>query len=127
MMCVRHLFFYLSNGCRWCIRLTISQWLGACNPLRSAALATFWIYDYVCSLHEEWTFLLRSRWTKAKVLYIIARYLPFFFITAELYLTFALNENPNKCRTLVNIYSCFGMISLFCSECMSPPPATYTC
>ncbi|KAG1738019.1 hypothetical protein EDB19DRAFT_922160 [Suillus lakei] len=82
------------------------------------ALATVWTYDYVCSLHEEWTFLLRSRWTKVKALYIIVRYLPFCFITADLYLTFAPNENPDKYRTLINIYSCFGVISLICSECV---------
>ncbi|KAG1741986.1 hypothetical protein EDB19DRAFT_2024497 [Suillus lakei] len=80
------------------------------------ALVTFWIYDYVCSLHEEWTFLLRSRWTKVKVLYIMARYLPFLFVIADLHLTFVPNEDPNICRTLINIYSCFGVISLVCSE-----------
>ncbi|KAG1741984.1 hypothetical protein EDB19DRAFT_1827907 [Suillus lakei] len=45
------------------------------------------IYDYVYSLHGQWTFLLRSRWTK-------------------------------KCRTLINICSCFTAISLCCSECI---------
>ncbi|KAG1738021.1 hypothetical protein EDB19DRAFT_922059 [Suillus lakei] len=83
----------------------------------STALATFWTYDYACSLHEEWIFLLRSRWTKIKTLYIIARYFPFCFITANLYLTFAPNENPDKCRMLINTYSCFGVISIICSEC----------
>ncbi|KAG1738018.1 hypothetical protein EDB19DRAFT_1909460 [Suillus lakei] len=81
------------------------------------ALATFWTYDYVCSLHEEWTFLLRSRWTKVKALYIIARYVPFCFIIEGLYLTFVSDEDLNQCRTLINIYSCFGVISLICSEC----------
>ncbi|KAG2354254.1 hypothetical protein BDR07DRAFT_621655 [Suillus spraguei] len=28
-----------------------------------------WIHDYACSLHEEWTFLLRSDWSKVKCLY----------------------------------------------------------
>ncbi|KAG1738000.1 hypothetical protein EDB19DRAFT_1909443 [Suillus lakei] len=31
--------------------------------------------------------------------------------------TFASNEDPDKCRMLINIYSCFGVISLVCSEC----------
>ncbi|KAG2100060.1 hypothetical protein BD769DRAFT_1510325, partial [Suillus cothurnatus] len=43
-----------------------------------------------------WKFLRRSRWTKVKALYIIARY---------------------KCKILVNIYSSLGVISLTCSEC----------
>ncbi|KAG1831156.1 hypothetical protein DFJ58DRAFT_252154 [Suillus subalutaceus] len=28
------------------------------------SLATFWAYDYVCSFHEEWNFMCRSRWTE---------------------------------------------------------------
>ncbi|KAG1785244.1 uncharacterized protein HD556DRAFT_149374 [Suillus plorans] len=82
------------------------------------AQATFWTYDYVCCLHEEWTFLRQSRWTRVKVIYIFARYVPFFSMTMGLYMTFAPVENPNKCRVLINIYSCFGLISLTCSECI---------
>ncbi|KAG2047210.1 hypothetical protein BDR06DRAFT_120275 [Suillus hirtellus] len=80
-------------------------------------LATFWTYDYISLLHEEWSFLLQSRWTKLKALYIVARYIPFFFIATDLYMIFTPNENPDKCRMLINIYSCFGVISLTCSEC----------
>ncbi|KAG0701929.1 hypothetical protein DFH29DRAFT_924602 [Suillus ampliporus] len=29
-----------------------------------SSAATFWTYDYTCSLHQELTFLLRSHWTK---------------------------------------------------------------
>ncbi|KAG2143406.1 uncharacterized protein EDB93DRAFT_1155994 [Suillus bovinus] len=80
------------------------------------SMATFWIYDYVCSLNEEWTFLCRSRWTKVKVLYIIARYVPFLFVITNIFLNFDPNENPKKCKILVDIYSSFGVISLACSE-----------
>ncbi|KIK41363.1 hypothetical protein CY34DRAFT_214395 [Suillus luteus UH-Slu-Lm8-n1] len=82
------------------------------------ALATFWAYDYICLLDEEWTFLLRSRWMKGKILYIIARHAPFFFITTDLYLIFAPNENFDKCRVLINISSCFGVMAFICSECL---------
>ncbi|KAG2080566.1 hypothetical protein BD769DRAFT_1555240, partial [Suillus cothurnatus] len=44
-----------------------------------------------------WKFLRRSRWTKVKALYIIARYVPFLFIITDIY--------------------CLGVISLTCSEC----------
>ncbi|KAG1842624.1 hypothetical protein F4604DRAFT_1960835 [Suillus subluteus] len=81
------------------------------------SMATFWIYDYVCSLHEELKFLRQSRWTKVKVLYIIARYVPFLFIITDIYLNFSPIENPKKCKILVNIYSSLGIISLTCSEC----------
>ncbi|KAG2082582.1 hypothetical protein BD769DRAFT_1683099 [Suillus cothurnatus] len=79
-------------------------------------MATFWTYDYICSLHEEWTYLLQSRWTKVKVLYIIARYVPF-FIAMDLYLTMAPNENVNKCQISINTATSLSLISLTCSEC----------
>ncbi|KAG2139596.1 uncharacterized protein EDB93DRAFT_698475 [Suillus bovinus] len=77
---------------------------------------TFWTYDYICLLDEEWTYLLQSCWTRVKALYIIARYGPIFSLILTLYLSFAPNEDLNKCRTLIEVYSCFGMISLACSE-----------
>ncbi|KAG1809176.1 uncharacterized protein BJ212DRAFT_620696 [Suillus subaureus] len=79
--------------------------------------ATFWTYDFVCSLHEEWTFLLRSRWTKVKGLYTIARYVPFVLIILDLCLALTQNENPKKCQILNNISSFFAVISLTFSEC----------
>ncbi|KAG2155253.1 uncharacterized protein EDB93DRAFT_93040 [Suillus bovinus] len=35
------------------------------------SVATFWIYDYACCVHEEWRFLLKSRWTKMKGLDLV--------------------------------------------------------
>ncbi|KAG1800562.1 hypothetical protein EV424DRAFT_424103 [Suillus variegatus] len=79
--------------------------------------ATFWTYDYACSLHEEWTFLLRSHWSKMKGLYIVTRYLPFIILITDLYMSFTPNENPGKCGMLANISLGFGMILAICSEC----------
>ncbi|KAG1844397.1 hypothetical protein C8R48DRAFT_735666 [Suillus tomentosus] len=56
-------------------------------------MATFWIYDYACSLHEEWSFLLQSHWSKMKGLYIVTRYLPFILLITNLYMSFTPNEN----------------------------------
>ncbi|KAG1833266.1 hypothetical protein DFJ58DRAFT_228353 [Suillus subalutaceus] len=81
------------------------------------SMATFWTYDYICSLHEEWTFLLRSRWTKVKALYITARYVPFLIATVNLYLAMDPNDNANKCQILMNIITSLSLISLTCSEC----------
>ncbi|KAG2749468.1 hypothetical protein P692DRAFT_201482701 [Suillus brevipes Sb2] len=82
----------------------------------SVSMTTFWIYDYVCSLHEEWTFLRLSRWTKVKGLYIITRYIPFLVLIADLYLYFAPNETPDRCRMVISIYACLTVISVLCSE-----------
>ncbi|KAG1810980.1 uncharacterized protein BJ212DRAFT_579736 [Suillus subaureus] len=92
-----------------------------------ASMATFWIYDYACSLHEEWTFLLRSRWNKVKGLYIVTRYLPFILLTMNLYLSFTTKDNPGKCRMLVNIDSVIGMVSAIFSECIFHSLALYVC
>ncbi|KAG1810923.1 uncharacterized protein BJ212DRAFT_576088 [Suillus subaureus] len=80
------------------------------------SITTFWTYDYVCSLHEEWRFLLDSHWTKVKGLYIVTRYLPFLLLATNMYLSFIPNETPSKCRVLDNICSGFGILSAVCSE-----------
>ncbi|KAG1794583.1 uncharacterized protein HD556DRAFT_1536076 [Suillus plorans] len=82
-----------------------------------ASTATFWTYDYACSLHEEWTFLLRSHWSKMKGLYIVTRYLPFIFLATNLYMSVTPNENPAKCRVLANIESGLGIALVILSEC----------
>ncbi|KAG2075857.1 hypothetical protein BDR04DRAFT_802851 [Suillus decipiens] len=74
------------------------------------------IYDYACSLHEEWTFLRRSEWRNVKALYIAARYLPFILLTVILYQYFTPNENPDNCRMLSNICSGLSILSAICSE-----------
>ncbi|KAG1840623.1 hypothetical protein F4604DRAFT_434934 [Suillus subluteus] len=66
---------------------------------------------------SKWTFLLRSRWTKVKGLYIIARYVPFVLIILDLCLALAQTENPKKCQILNNISTFFAVISLTFSEC----------
>ncbi|KAG2054109.1 hypothetical protein BDR06DRAFT_1021089 [Suillus hirtellus] len=80
------------------------------------SMATFWTYDYACSLHEEWSFLLRSRWGKMKALYIVTRYLPFIFLATDLYLYCTPNENPSKCRVLENTESGLGIVLVIVSE-----------
>ncbi|KAG1728323.1 hypothetical protein EDB19DRAFT_1832778 [Suillus lakei] len=61
-------------------------------------------HQYMCTQRQLvtfwWTFLLRSRWTKIKSLYIIARYAPFFLITVYLWLSLAQDENSSECQTL---------------------------
>ncbi|KAG2124625.1 hypothetical protein DEU56DRAFT_983545 [Suillus clintonianus] len=79
-------------------------------------MATFWTYDYAHSVCEEWTLLLHSRWTKVKGLYIITRHVPFVILAIELYQQLTPNENLDKCRMSLNLYSLFGIISVACSE-----------
>ncbi|KAG1794587.1 uncharacterized protein HD556DRAFT_1527034 [Suillus plorans] len=86
------------------------------------SMATFWTYDYACSLHEEWKFLLRSRWGKMKALYIVTRYLPFIFLATDLYLYCTPNENPSKCRVLENTESGLGIVLVIVSESISRSP-----
>ncbi|KAG2038803.1 hypothetical protein BDR03DRAFT_953617 [Suillus americanus] len=80
------------------------------------SITTFWTYDYVCSLHEEWRFLLVSHWTKVKGLYIVTRYVPFLLLATNLYLSFIPNETPGKFRVLDNINTGLGLLSAVCSE-----------
>ncbi|KAG2038798.1 hypothetical protein BDR03DRAFT_953583 [Suillus americanus] len=80
-------------------------------------MATFWVYDYACSLHEEWSFLLRSHWSKVKCLYIVTRYLPFIILTISLYLGFIPSGNSDKCRMFYDINTGLCIVSVICSEC----------
>ncbi|KAG1721741.1 hypothetical protein EDB19DRAFT_2029520 [Suillus lakei] len=131
---------YLLNdsACRQTIRLTISRQRRVCSSLQCVSflsirgrvilsnpcahqcvyisITTFWTYDYICSLHEEWRFLLVSHRTKVKGLYIVTRYVPFLLLATNLYLSFIPNETPSKCRVLDNICSGFGILSAVCSE-----------
>ncbi|KAJ8588166.1 hypothetical protein M405DRAFT_820153 [Rhizopogon salebrosus TDB-379] len=81
------------------------------------SMATFWTYDYFCSVRKEWTFLLQSRWTKVKGLFILTRYTPFLLLIVHLYLSLVPNETPDKCQLLNNISSAFSLISVISSEC----------
>ncbi|KAG1884029.1 hypothetical protein F4604DRAFT_233393 [Suillus subluteus] len=82
-------------------------------------MVTIWIYDYACSLDEEWTFLLQSRWSKIKGLYIVTRYLPSILLAANLYLNVTSNDSENSCKcwVLANIDSGVGVASVIFSEC----------
>ncbi|KAG1751936.1 hypothetical protein EDD22DRAFT_850671 [Suillus occidentalis] len=71
------------------------------------------LYGYVCSLHEEWTFLRLSRWTKVKALYIITRYIPFLVLITDIYQFFAPNETINRCRMVINIYALFFVLRTY--------------
>ncbi|KAG2104283.1 hypothetical protein BD769DRAFT_1676267 [Suillus cothurnatus] len=82
----------------------------------SVSMATIWVYDYACSLHEEWTFLLRSQWSKMKSLYIVTRYPPSIFLTVNLYSSFSSNDNSSKCRVSGNMDSGLGVALVVFSE-----------
>ncbi|KAG1829870.1 hypothetical protein EV424DRAFT_1535581 [Suillus variegatus] len=81
-------------------------------------MTTLWIYDYACSFHEELTFLLRSRWTKVKGLYVIARYLPFLILVTYQYRVGLTPNDPNKCRMVNNIIYFSSYRSLVPNACL---------
>ncbi|KAG2352896.1 hypothetical protein BDR07DRAFT_1497442 [Suillus spraguei] len=76
------------------------------------SIATFWAYDYACSLHEEWDFLLQSKWGKIKYLYIVTRYLPLILLTTILYQHFLSHETSGEYRRLNNIVTGTGIVHL---------------
>ncbi|KAG2124062.1 hypothetical protein DEU56DRAFT_759839, partial [Suillus clintonianus] len=74
-------------------------------------LALSYASDILAS--PKWKFLLQSRWSMVKALYIIARYVPFVLITVDVYLNFTPNENPNKCRIMIIVYSGFFVLRTY--------------
>ncbi|KAG1821886.1 uncharacterized protein BJ212DRAFT_1575050 [Suillus subaureus] len=81
------------------------------------SMATFWTYDYACSIREEGIFLFCSRWSKVKLLYVLTRYVPFLLFAAHLYMNFVPDETSDTCQFVNNICSGLSMISIICSEC----------
>ncbi|KAG2130796.1 uncharacterized protein EDB93DRAFT_73643 [Suillus bovinus] len=61
------------------------------------SVATFLIYDYACCVHEEWRFLLQSRWTKMKG-------------------GFTPNDNADKCRALDHVELGLDLVLILFSE-----------
>ncbi|KAG2069330.1 hypothetical protein BDR04DRAFT_711009 [Suillus decipiens] len=80
-------------------------------------MATFWCYDYMCSLHEEWTYLHRSDWNKVKGLYIVTRYLPLSLLAIVLRTSFNPNETLGRCLVLITLDSGLCIVLIFLSEC----------
>ncbi|OAX38985.1 hypothetical protein K503DRAFT_119287 [Rhizopogon vinicolor AM-OR11-026] len=80
------------------------------------SMATFWMYDYACSFHEESIFLLGCRWSRVKALYILTRYMPFLLFAVHLYTNFIPDETPDRCQFVNNICSTFSFMSIVCSE-----------
>jgi hypothetical protein len=66
------------------------------------------IASFIISMNmlPKWTFLLQSRWTKVKGLYIVARYIPFLLFTGHLYsastLSIHCSGDELTCHALVN-------------------------
>ncbi|KAG1773565.1 hypothetical protein EDD22DRAFT_208922 [Suillus occidentalis] len=81
-----------------------------------ASMATFWTYDYACSIQEEGMFLFCSRWRRVKLLYVVTRYVPFLLFAAHLYMNFVPDETSDTCQFVNNICSCFSLILFVCSE-----------
>ncbi|KAG2366885.1 hypothetical protein BDR07DRAFT_403867 [Suillus spraguei] len=80
------------------------------------SMATFWCHDYICSLHEEWTYLLRSDWSMLKGLYIVTRYLPFSLLAIVLWLGFDPNETLGGCSVLAIVKLVLSIALVFFSE-----------
>ncbi|KAG1738207.1 hypothetical protein EDB19DRAFT_905482 [Suillus lakei] len=81
------------------------------------SMATFWTYDYACSIREEGKFLLCSRRSRVKFLYIVTRYVPFLLFAANLYLNFAPDETLTTCQFVNNLCEALSLMAIVCSEC----------
>lgn len=82
-----------------------------------ASMATFWTYDYACSIRKEGIFLFCSRWSRVKLLYIVTRYVSFLLFSAHSHRNFVPDEISDTCQSVNNICSSLSMVSIVCSEC----------
>ncbi|KAH7924486.1 hypothetical protein BV22DRAFT_1129788 [Leucogyrophana mollusca] len=82
------------------------------------SVAAAWTLDYMLQLGDEIAFLGNTKWGKVKVLYCLARYVPFFLIGMNLYQSLKANLNPEMCHPLYEAGACLSGVSLVCSECI---------
>ncbi|KAG1789694.1 uncharacterized protein HD556DRAFT_1395743 [Suillus plorans] len=92
--------------------------IAGCSSKELAVLyTTLWTYDYVCSIHEEWTYLLQSHWGRMKGMYIVTRYLPFILLATDLYRAFRSSTHRADYQlTLVFHISSGTCMLVICSE-----------
>lgn len=80
------------------------------------ALVTLWAYDYVITLDEELSFLTRSTWRIVKYLYLVCRYVPFFYLTVVSSRSLASHPSLSMCQTLYSVNSYVGILIIVSAE-----------
>ncbi|KAH7915751.1 hypothetical protein BJ138DRAFT_1141204 [Hygrophoropsis aurantiaca] len=82
------------------------------------SVAVVWATDYVLQLGNEVVFLWSTRWGKTKILYCLARYIPFILIGMNLFQSLKPNLDPKMCHPLYEVGAGLSGLSLVCSECI---------
>ncbi|OJA16681.1 hypothetical protein AZE42_06974 [Rhizopogon vesiculosus] len=111
------------------------------------AVATFWTYDYVCSLHDEVrrvsgklqfdvidddmlsevdvpASIALDQGKRPLYRYTILAFSPAHRTSISVSVDFSPIESSNECRSISNICESFALISAIFSECISPFPVT---
>ncbi|EIW86184.1 hypothetical protein CONPUDRAFT_161003 [Coniophora puteana RWD-64-598 SS2] len=82
----------------------------------NAAVTTFWIYDYIITLDDEFVFLRNARLRKTKVIYVLTRLLPFASRAVTFQYTLSSNPAPETCTTLMNTFSALETLVVLFAE-----------
>jgi hypothetical protein len=80
------------------------------------ALVMLWAYDYVITLDEELPFITRSTWRVVKYLYLVCRYVPFFYLAVVLSRSLESHPSLNMCQTLYSLNSYLGIVIIVSAE-----------
>ncbi|KIJ14287.1 hypothetical protein PAXINDRAFT_100258 [Paxillus involutus ATCC 200175] len=80
------------------------------------SIAAFWTYGYCLKWSAEYTYVFCTPWRLFKLLYLIARYSPFFLLGFHLYLNLLPNESEGTCNFVDNICSMFTALSIISAE-----------
>lgn len=73
------------------------------------ALVTLWAYDYAITLDQELPFITRSTWRTVKYLYLVCRYVPFFYLAVVSSRALANYPSLSMCQTLYSVNSYLGL------------------
>ncbi|OAX35059.1 hypothetical protein K503DRAFT_399129 [Rhizopogon vinicolor AM-OR11-026] len=84
----------------------------------NVAVAFLWVYDYLITISNEVTFIFNGQRSKAKIMYLICRYVPFAFVTFEMLLAVQPALSQTLCQKYYSLNTYIGGVILVCAECI---------
>ncbi|KAJ6590404.1 hypothetical protein DFH09DRAFT_1139297 [Mycena vulgaris] len=88
---------------------------GRVVPITHIAFLTILVYDWMCTLDQEVSYVWNSSWTTGKLLFIINRYLPFVVVSVSVAGQHTLIR-PAECLTRYKLVSWLTLFGVHLSE-----------
>lgn len=74
------------------------------------------LYDFMVMFEEEFSFVRASKWSAIKIVYVLARYLPFIDVATAIYIDSAPNLTEDQCKIVYSFDGWMYIIGIGLSE-----------